>query len=404
MKKLLSMALALVFVLTLASCGKSGTSSLDKNPVESAGSFVKPEQYASVLLVTINPQFRLYLDENGNVLAVEAVNKDAESMKDSITFENQNLETVIETIITEANKSGFVKEDATINFEIVESKEADEAQSDILSKAEKMVNDTANELQIEIKVNISEPNTSSDPTETDPSDNPTSTETEPSDNPNPTETEPSSTPSTTVTKPSDNPSTTVTKPSNPPTTTKPTHTHSFAPATCTEPKKCSCGAVEGAPLGHDYKDGVCTRCKAKDPNYKPLTSVLQKQGKWTLQYLQEKELFLVSVTVCKPSENSASVDIGALLSTLPSEMQNDPSIKEYCKVFNGEEYYIGKGDGDGIKTIKEENGTVTLTDSSGHNLVLARTGENTLKCTSAPDKFAYLMKIPVGAEFTFVAD
>lgn len=350
MKKIISIALALCFVLALVSCGKSGTSSLETSSGDSAESFVKPEQYASVLLVTINPQFRLYLDENGKVLAVEAVNKDAESMKDSITFENQSFETVIETIVTTANKNGFVKADATINFEIVESKETNIAQSDILSKAEKMANDTANELEIEIKVNVS------------------------------------------GIKPTDDPS-----------SSEPAHTHSFSAATCTEPKKCSCGAVEGTALGHDYKDGVCTRCKAKDPNYKP-TSVLQKQGKWTLQYLNGKQLYSVSMTVCKPGQNSATVGIGDLLTSLPSNMQEDPNIEDDCEIFNGEYYYIGMGDGGDIKTVKEDNGIVTITDASGNNLVLTRTGENTLKCASSPERFIFISGIPVGSVFTFVAE
>ena len=372
MKKIISIALALCFVLALVSCGKSGTSSLETSSGDSAEGFVKPEQYASVLLVTINPQFRLYLDENGKVLAVEAVNKDAESMKDSITFENQSFETVIETIVTTANKNGFVKADATINFEIVESKETNIAQSDILSKAEKMANDTANELKIEIKVNVSE---------IKPTDDPSSSETESSDNQNSSE--------ATL--------------NNNQSSSKPAHTHSFSAATCTEPKKCSCGAVEGTALGHDYKDGVCTRCKAKDPNYKP-TSVLQKQGKWTLQYLNGKQLYSVVITVCKPGQNSATVGIGDLLTTLPPEMQEDPNIKDYCEIFNGEYYYIGMGDGGDIKTVKEDNGTVTLTDSSGNNLVLTRTGENTLKCASAPERFIFISGIPVGSVFTFVAE
>ncbi len=372
MKKILSIALAFCFVLALVSCGKSGTSSLETSSGDSALGFVKPEQYASVLLITINPQFRLYLDENGKVLAVEAVNKDAQSFKDSISFENESFETVIEAIVTEANKNGFVKADATINFEIVESKEADKAQSDILSKAEKTVNDTAGELKIEIKVNVGEIKTSNDTN---------SSETESSDHQNSSDVQPN----------------------NDQSSSKPAHTHSFSAATCTEPKKCSCGAVEGKALGHDYKDGVCTRCKAKDPNYKPLTSVLQKQGKWTLQYLEGKQLYSVTVIVCNPGKNSANTGIGDLLSTLPPDMQEDPSIKDYCEVFNGEYYYIGMGDADSIKTVKEDSATVTLTDSSGKNLVLTRTGENTLKCTSAPDSFARIAKIPVGAEFTFVA-
>lgn len=36
-----------------------------------------------------------------------------------------------------------------------------------------------------------------------------------------------------------------------------THTHSFAAATCTEAKKCSCGATDGKALGHKWEDATC---------------------------------------------------------------------------------------------------------------------------------------------------
>lgn len=363
MKKMIALALALCLAFALVSCGESTDSSMATSSVSSSGGFVKPEQYATVLLVTINPQFRLYLDENGKVLAVEAVNKDAESFKDSISFENQNFETVIESIVTSAQKNGFVKEDATINFEIVESQQTDQAAlSDILSKAEKTANDTADALKIDIKVTVAEVETAND----------------------------ASSSATAVT-------------SNTPSSSVSAHTHSFSAATCTEPKKCACGAVEGTALGHDYKDGVCTRCQAKDPNYKP-TSVLSKQGKWTSQYLNGKELNSVSIIVCKAGANSANVGIGDPLSSLPPDMQNDPEIKKYCEMYNGVNYYIGRGTGDDIKSVTEEDNTVTLTDSSGKKLVLTRTGENTIKCASAPDTFAYISGIPAGAVFTFVAE
>lgn len=40
------------------------------------------------------------------------------------------------------------------------------------------------------------------------------------------------------------------------------HTHSYAPATCTKPATCSCGATNGEPLGHIDADGngICDRC------------------------------------------------------------------------------------------------------------------------------------------------
>ena len=45
------------------------------------------------------------------------------------------------------------------------------------------------------------------------------------------------------------------------TTNQPTHTHSYSNATCTSPKKCSCGATSGTMLGHSYSDANCTTPK-----------------------------------------------------------------------------------------------------------------------------------------------
>ena len=47
------------------------------------------------------------------------------------------------------------------------------------------------------------------------------------------------------------------------------HVHSFGDATCTEPAKCSCGLTDGEALGHNFVDGVCSRCEEEDPNYEP---------------------------------------------------------------------------------------------------------------------------------------
>ena len=44
------------------------------------------------------------------------------------------------------------------------------------------------------------------------------------------------------------------------------HVHNFSAATCTLPKRCSCGVKEGDILGHNYANGKCTRCGVADPN------------------------------------------------------------------------------------------------------------------------------------------
>jgi len=70
--------------------------------------------------------------------------------------------------------------------------------------------------------------------------------------------ETSSTPTTeTPTEPSKEPTT-------PPAETEPTtpsHSHSYANATCTTPKTCACGATEGSAKGHNWSAATCSKPK-----------------------------------------------------------------------------------------------------------------------------------------------
>lgn len=56
------------------------------------------------------------------------------------------------------------------------------------------------------------------------------------------------------------------------TTNQPTHTHRYSNATCTSPKKCSCGATAGTPLGHQFSSAtcispkICSRCGTTSGN------------------------------------------------------------------------------------------------------------------------------------------
>lgn len=389
MKKIISVLLVLCLAFALVACGKSNEPAPNGDSPEA---FVKPENYSSVLLVTINPQFRLYLDENGTVLAVEAVNDDAKAIKDDISFENENFETVVKNIVAAANEKGFVKEDATVSLEIVESKETNEVKTDILSKAENEVKTVADELKIEIKVSVTEVEPENKPDSTDNEENKNENndtpETEPDENKEPS-------------KPAGNQGSSSSKPDNSQQTSKPVHTHSFSAATCTEPKKCSCGAVEGKALGHDYKDGVCTRCNAKDPNY--VTPIADKKGEWKFKSLDGGTFY--SGSIYKSSgAYGIRVALGESLSSLPPEMQESQNVLEDCETYNGVTYFLGRGSGEDLKSVAEEGNTVTVTDTAGNKLVLTRTGENTMKCVSVSEKFTDMANITVGLVFTFVAD
>ncbi len=392
MKKLLSAALIICLAMALVACGRKSTSATDNQSTADSTSntdsmtdsaledYTKPDNCATVLLVTINPQFRLYLDENGQVLAVEPVNDDAAAIAENITIEDKSFEEVIENIVSCANNNGYVKENATIDFMIVESSSSSEVKTDILNKAEQQANDTAKELNITINVNTSEQSTTPEPTPD------SSTSEEPETTEEPTTEEPTT---------------------EEPTTEEPTtaHTHSFSGATCTEPGKCECGANNGKPLGHNYVNGVCTRCNAKDPDYK-LTSVFEKKGVWSTMYLVDSnELYCAGISLCSDSgEYSVSVGIGVPLSSLPEDMQN--SLLENptdLTEFEGVKYYIGMGSGEPIASATEDSATITLTDSNGNTLVLNRTDENTLVVPSVSGTFSVFAGLPVNTVFTFSA-
>ena len=88
MKKILCLVIsALVMVSCFASCTPKDNGDVSSIPVsQGENDFTAPESYASVVLVTINPQFKLYLDTEGVVLAVEPINDDAKSINKNITF------------------------------------------------------------------------------------------------------------------------------------------------------------------------------------------------------------------------------------------------------------------------------------------------------------------------------
>ncbi len=122
--------------------------------------FVKPDNYATVVLVTINPQFNLYLDEASDVLAVEPVNADAKNVIGDVTQSKGKFESVINNLIAAVNKGGFVKDkEITVNFSIAEVK-SDKVDTDkILSNAKEAANNSFKDLDVDGEVNTTNSDT-----------------------------------------------------------------------------------------------------------------------------------------------------------------------------------------------------------------------------------------------------
>ncbi len=152
MKKFLCLFLAaLICVTCFAGCGKKNTDVTSSGTV-SGSDFVKPENYASVVVVTINPQFKLYLDKDNKVLAVEPVNDDAKSIENKVQFENKKVDEVVNNLIVAANDGGFVKTDATIDIKITEVVDEKIDTTAILSTITTSTNTKLTELEITAEI------------------------------------------------------------------------------------------------------------------------------------------------------------------------------------------------------------------------------------------------------------
>ena len=153
MRKIISVLLVAILVFTLSACSNKNTDSSITTQSEIS---VKPKNYTSVLLVSINPQFKLYLDADNNVLAVEPINDDAETFSENIDFKNKSVEVVIENILEQAHMNGFIEKNVTVLFEITEQQ--DDANNNILTKAVSAAQQKAEDLKIEIKTQVKEYN------------------------------------------------------------------------------------------------------------------------------------------------------------------------------------------------------------------------------------------------------
>ena len=210
MKKLFALFLTLLLALSLAACGGSTPAEPAIQEVEKE--FVAPAEYASVILVTINPQVRMYLDAQGNVLAVEAVNKDAKKLLETMELENSHYTDAMEQIVSAAKEAGYIHSTTVIHVDIDDDKKNPTVDvAEVEEQIQEILAETAPDLKIQVQVKIKQ----GKPAETEPTE----------------ETQP-----------------------------EPTQcAHTWKDATCFLPKTCtSCGETEGEALGHTWKDATCT--------------------------------------------------------------------------------------------------------------------------------------------------
>ena len=133
-----------------------------------------------------------------------------------------------------------------------------------------------------------------------------------------------------------------------------TKAHTYMDADCETPKTCvNCETTQGRAKGHDYIQGVCTRCEGNQPGYIALAgNVWQTMGKT----FSEQELDVIQLRI---TDEGAVIhaDFWAPLSTLSEAQQeeylkNPDSLIEYKRV---KYYYMGFGESCTFSYEEEDN-------------------------------------------------
>ena len=181
----------------------------------------------------------------------------------------------------------------------------------------------------------------------------------------------------------------------PPTTTLPDPgcAHVYADADCVIPKTCTlCGATRGSALGHDYTEGICSRCGAEDPTFVALLD-----GNWRTEALNEDGSQMEFINLRFADDGTAMFAAGIYdrLSDVPEDQR-----EEYMKDennwydYSGEiYYYAGFGVGNTVNYSVEGNVitcTLVYDDVVEGTLILERTAGNMLTVTYFDGHFSII--------------
>ncbi len=149
MKKCLAsiLAVCLLLAFVFSGCAK---------PTEQTPAFVAPENYVTVVQVTINPTVNLYLDENEVILAVEYVNTDAKDCYEKVETQlvGSKLENGINVVINTAADDGYFTENKKVTIDVVEAKQEDKKLS-VINAATDTVKSIVTEKQLGAEVVLS---------------------------------------------------------------------------------------------------------------------------------------------------------------------------------------------------------------------------------------------------------
>ncbi len=189
------------------------------------------------------------------------------------------------------------------------------------------------------------------------------------------------------------------------TTAAPAAQTTAAPAAKTTAAKVNATAAKNQPAAttkatactHTYKDGVCTRCGAKDPQYVSLATLMAKQGGFQTKLVYENKLYGIGLIL--GTRPHVYVSVSDPLSSLSEEMQKSDSVKQRCVTYDGVAYYYVSSENTDL-TMNVSGESVTVTDANGAALTFSPDGGN-LKCTAVSGTIKGCDGVKVGTVLTY---
>ena len=152
-KERIFLALLMSCMLILTACGKQEIGEQDNsetdatvvmeentNQVEATEEENQiPDDYVAAIIVTINPQIKLYVDANNVVVGVECLNEDAKGIFSGVELTNITVEQGIEKIVTIAVENDFLVDGKDINIEISEVRDESVDSEQLCNQVEEAV-------------------------------------------------------------------------------------------------------------------------------------------------------------------------------------------------------------------------------------------------------------------------
>lgn len=115
MKKLIALFLAAVLCFSLGACG--GGSQTNSNGTQQGTENTTNEQAVAIVVhIVINPEFKIHINKNGNVVYVECLNEDAKAVNEKVSVAGVACEDAIVFILQETVDQGFLKDGGKIDI------------------------------------------------------------------------------------------------------------------------------------------------------------------------------------------------------------------------------------------------------------------------------------------------